>query len=248
MKPASIEVVTAGLWRVMTRPRTIFLVVGGGMTALVVQTWVFTAAVLAVSLVAVVGQCRGVALWRDVIRDLRRRPIELPTESDLGDERARRQLVRLQRARRERERALACGPDQASEAALALVETAGELEAQAVAQLHSLDRLGRYLEARVVKEGWPHPGPLAPVSDADAAWALRMNDAHAEGLARLAALRTQLDARLEALTGTLGMLPCRLAILRLHERRDVICADDRELRERLEAQLAALGPTVDQPA
>jgi hypothetical protein len=38
------------------------------------------------------------------------------------------------------------------------------------------------------------------------------------------------------------MLPCRLAIMGLQERPDVISAIDRELRERLQAQVVAADP------
>jgi hypothetical protein len=244
MKPASVEVVAAGLWRVATRARTLSVFAAGAGLAFLVHAWPFTAAIGAGWLLVLGAQCRSVTLWRDVIKDLRRRPVVLPCEGDLADEAARRQLARIQRARRERLRALACGPERPSEEALSLVETAGELEEQAVAQIHSLDRVGRYLEARVVKEGCRRPGeaPSLLAPGPDHAWARRMHVEHAAGLSELASMRAELDARLEALTETLAMLPCRLAIMGLQERPDVTCAMDRELRERLEAQVVAAIP------
>jgi hypothetical protein len=245
MKPASVEVVAAGLWKVATRARTLSVFAAGAGLAFMVHAWPFTAAVGAGWLLVLGLQCRSGALWREVVKELRRRPVVLPCDGDLADEAARRHLARLQRARRERLRALTCGPDRPSEAALSLIETAGELEEQAAAQLQSLDRVGRYLEARVVKEGCQGPGgdPALLAPGPDHAWARRMHVEHAAGLGELAAMRAELDARLEALTQTLAMLPCRLAIMGLHERPDVTCAMDRELRERLEAQVVAAIPT-----
>jgi hypothetical protein len=244
MKPASVEVVAAGLWRVVTRARSLLVFAVGAGAALLVQAWPLTVAMTFGWLLVLAAQCRDVTLWREVVKDLRRRPVPLPEASDLLDEGARRHLARIERARRERSRALECGVDRPSEAALSLVETAGELEAQAAAQLRSLDRVGRYLEARVVRDGRPRPGevPSLLAPGPDHAWSRRMHVEHAAGLSELAALRAELEARLEATTETLAMLPCRLAIMGMHERPDVTGALDRELRERLEAQVATVIP------
>jgi hypothetical protein len=244
MKPASVEVIAAGLCRVATRARTLAVFAAGAGVAFLVHSWPISLAAGAAWLLALGVQCRDVRLWREVMKELRRRPVALPCESDLFDDGARRHLARLERIRRERARALACGPERPSEAALSLVETAGELEEQAAAQIRSLDRVGRYLESRVVKEGCGHPSDVPPLlaPGADHAWARRMHVEHAAGLGELAAIRADLDARLEALIETLAMVPCRLAIMGLLERPDVTCAMDRELRERLEAQVVAAIP------
>jgi hypothetical protein len=242
MKPASVEVVTAGLWRVVTRARSLLALGAGAGVAVLAHTWPLTVALAAGWVLVLGAQCRDMTLWREVVKDLRRRPVPLPCESDLTDEGARRHLARVLRARRERNRALECGTERPSEAALSLVETAGELEAQVAAQIRSLDCVGRYLEARVVREGLPCAGALPSLlaPGPDHAWARRMHIEHAAGLTELAALRAELDARLEAATETLAMLPCRLAIMGMQDRADVTCPMDRDLRERLQAQVSSL--------
>jgi hypothetical protein len=243
MQPTALEVLTCGLLKVAARARNL-LAFGTGLVAmLVLPSWTAIAAILLGWTVLLAAQLKEPTMWREVRAELRRRPVLLPCATELTDQGAARHLRRLERARRERDRALACGPDQPSEATLALVETAGELEEQAVAQIRSLDRLGRYLDAPLVKEGLPAgsgaPFSAEPSDNPDLVWARAMIDQHSEGLRALAVMRGQLEVRLEALIETLAMLPCRVALMRMGERPDVMQPRDRDLRGELEAQASA---------
>jgi hypothetical protein len=241
MKPRVVEIATTGLGRVMGGGKSLLVLLLGSTAALAMQSLTIGLAGVATWLLLIGLELKNPSLWRAVVKELRRRPIPLPCETDLLDESARRHLAVLERGRRDRERALACGPDESSEATLSLVETAGELEEQAIAQIKSLDRLGRYLSSRRGRQApkeLPATGEQSIV-EADAEWSRRMTSEQAMGDRELVELRERLEARLRSLTDTLAVLPSRLAALRMHERIDVAFAHDRHLRERLDAEMTA---------
>jgi hypothetical protein len=234
VKPRTFEVVRMGLLRVCGRGCNLAILSIAGGTAWLVHSWLLAIGAILAGLLLVAVQLKDVALWRGVVKELRRRPVVLPCESEISGEAARAFLGRLERLRGERERAMDCGPTPASEEALSLVEAAGELEEEALDQIWSLARLERFMFARRTKvSGARQEGRV----DGDAAWSKRMAQEHAAVLAELGEMKDQLEARLAALIDTLTVLPCRLAALRMRERPDVAGVEDRTIRERLATEM-----------
>jgi hypothetical protein len=238
MKPSNTAVIKAGLLKAMGRTWTIgFLAVGLGIACLANSWWLVLVGVASFVIMAAV-QLRSVTFWRSVVSEIRRRPVELPAELEIADETARGFLIRLEKVRCERDRALACSPESPSEAALGLLETAGEAEEQALALIRARDRLGRFVSRRQPSR------PLLPTSlpegDPDREWSVRMLAEHAALGEDLAAMKARLDARLVALIDTLAVLPARLAALGVGDQPDVAGSADRDLRERLAGELGML--------
>lgn len=232
------ELALAGIVRVSARVPNLVLLMGGFVAAAALRSWVLALAAALVYTVALGLQLRSVNLWKDLLREARRRPLALPEESELVDDTAKHCVARLLAARAERDRALACAPGAPSDAVYALIETACELEGVVIEHLRSLDRLGRYLRFVATSEVRLVPTPVP----GDREWLDRIGGLETQNAAELAALQASLRQRVDEATEILVSLPNRLTLLCMGQRPDVVRAQDREVRERLLAELTQSGP------
>jgi hypothetical protein len=239
MQATPLAVAAQGLWRAIAG--RINLAVGGAAlaSAIAVQATWYTFAV-AGTYVVVLGSslCRK-SLWRDAAGDVRRRPPELPLESDIADPELRDLLGRLRVARLDRIGQLRRSRIAQDGQLRTLLESISDLEESGVRILLAADRLavasadgagGRvFTRAKLLAtRAGEESDPLVRV---ELARASHTADDNAGVVAQLVAHQRRLTARLVWILETLDLLSSRLvgtelgsALAELDVREDA-CAD-----------------------
>jgi hypothetical protein len=244
MKLATHDVIMSGFGKAaMSGLSLVVLGAGVGAAMLVHAWWALIAASLAYT-AAVALQLARPALWREAIRELHCRPVELPPQITFSDETARRFAARLERARNERIRALENFGEPEAEPPRWL-DTALTLERRAVALTGLLERLGRYLkredltplrhDAHELRCQLAAEAPDALL--ANRRWALEMCDGRIETVVYLQGAREQVMASAEAATRTLESLPCRIVERALTQTGTLESVTDHDLRLELISDL-----------
>jgi hypothetical protein len=249
MKLATHDVLMSGFGKAaMSGLSLVVLGAGVGAAVLVHAWWALVGAALAYAATFAFQLARP-GLWREVLRELHCRPVELPPQITFSDEVARRFAGRLERARSERIRALENFVAPGAEPPR-WMETALALERRAVALTNLLERLGRYLKREELAslrldahELRCQIGDEAPSGLLiNRRWALEMCDGRIHTVTLLHGARDRVLANAEAATRTLESLPCRIVERALADSGMLDSAADHDLRADL---LTDLGPTLE---
>jgi hypothetical protein len=176
-----------------------------------------------------------VSLTMDLVRsdrlrlareELRRCPPPLPLAEGFSDQMVREFLARVAKARDERESALASLANSARASTDTLIQDAFDSEADLAGLLDALERVNRYLGAdargpiaaeltRIQQAAAAAPSPAVRVEYDRSVAAL---SASLRSLGEVESCRALLQAKLEAIVGTLEAVPLRLMALDLGQR------------------------------
>jgi hypothetical protein len=232
------RVVSHGIVRAISKKLSLGLAGATATGALLLQSWeMFTASM--VGYVALVAWDLGRAsFWRQTLREVRRRPPELPNALDFRDDVARDFVHRMTSSRSERTRVMEVQADLPDRVGTQL-EQLVQLEGRAIALVARMEELSRFLaeknlpglrEDRMRLERAAEGAPTALLR-AEYRKACVALDEELCAVHEVANARDFIAAKLEVAVRTLEMFPAQLARLRAFEH-DGLDVEDAELDPR----------------
>ena len=217
-------------------------------TAAALGSWALAALASGAYFLGVGLVLRRPSTWQRAQEDVRREPPVLPEETDILDDNAKHLLLRVRRARIEREEVATQSLADGAAVLNRLGPSIVDLEETIADLLVALDRLGRYLLTSTSSHVIPQVervGQRAMNAEdlqvrTELEEATRVLEARRQAFGDLSTSKDLLAARLEVMVGTIELLPCWL--VRLHTQHlDREIAARRATLEALNAEMRALG-------
>jgi hypothetical protein len=219
------QVIWRAMYRAATNKVSLCLSAAAAVVGMVVQSGGLCAVAVGGYFLAMTVDLARQERWRQAVRELRREPPAMPSVCRYHDAVTRQLLLRIERARDERENACQSLPPAARARTDRLLENAANLEELAFELLEAFDRVTRYLGTdplaplRTDMSRLEHLQQQAPMPAVRAEYegAVRALGQRLRALEQTEGWRSLLRARLEKLAGVLEVLPVALVELELRQ-------------------------------
>jgi predicted nucleic acid-binding Zn-ribbon protein len=229
MQPNARAVFSHGVRKAVSGRLNLVLAGATATGAVVMQSWALFAASAVGYSALVAWDLTRVGFWKRIVQEIRHRPPALPDTTDLTDPAAKHFVSRIGAARTERREVLSRARDLPPRL-MGLLNSVAEAERRALDLVRRLEDVSGYLfdknvhslRADLKRVKAAAEQAKDPRTRAEYAKACRALERELEALDEIVRSRNLLVAKLEALTGTIEMLPCQIVRLRVLE------ADTRE--------------------
>jgi hypothetical protein len=225
MKQNIGAVVSHGLVRAATKKMSLGLAGATATGALLFQSWELFAASMVGYCALVAWDLSRVGFWKQTLREVRRRPPEIPNALEFRDDVARDFIHRITASRAERCRVLEARQPALPERVTNQLETLVQIEARALALVGRMEDLSRFLsdknlsglrDDRLRLERAAETAPTGRLRSEYRKACLAL-DHELAAVDEIMAAREVLGAKLEVAVRTVEMFPAQVARLRAAE-------------------------------